>query len=173
MRTTMPRLLRSASEISSTHSSSTKFMNWSNPRSTPVTLRLPLSLTGRRGTDEGNMRNVIRTTKGDAYKGKKPICVECKHDGNVALVVYVLDKCLSRYFFKSGPCCDMGEGTPRILPATQPLHAQLHNMVNILRPARSPVQVACYRYFLKCFDHLMTQVDYVVAITGRGDFWNV
>ncbi|GMF64929.1 unnamed protein product [Phytophthora lilii] len=44
----MPMRLDSVAETSSTVSSSVTFMNWSKPRSTPDTLRLPLSLRLRR-----------------------------------------------------------------------------------------------------------------------------
>ena len=45
--TTIPMLCFSCAETSSTASSSTRFMNGSNPLSTPVTCRLPFSFTER------------------------------------------------------------------------------------------------------------------------------
>lgn len=45
LHTTIPMLFCSASDTFSTVSSSTTFMNWSNPRSVPVTLLLALSFT--------------------------------------------------------------------------------------------------------------------------------
>ena len=43
--TTIPISFRSARETTSTVFSNTMFMNWSNPRSVPITCRLPFSLT--------------------------------------------------------------------------------------------------------------------------------
>lgn len=60
--TTIPMLVLSSADTISMVSSSTRFMNWSKPRSTPVTCRLPFSLTGERSRAHATPRGEEEST---------------------------------------------------------------------------------------------------------------